>query len=949
MGTAADILRFLADLAPRSGGVTFDVTTAYGPFVWLGVRVRPGWIAADLEHELQGASIPATVGARRLAGLDAMHRHERLLRIGWVFLAGSADIDGERRRLCLPLASRPVRLVRMLRGFMLAAAGDLELTPLVTDPAAVARLEPVQFGGGALDGARVTAALLRRLTELQRWIRESVASAGLAVDEVLVPREDPRRHRERAGLVAVVGAGLYAARDVAAVDVGTTLRAWARLPGLDETAFGAVTGTAPDAHDDSDAAEGDMPLPPSPLPVSEPQQQVLHRTRTAPVTVVSGAPGNGKSHAVVAAAIDAVASGRSVLIATQTQHAGDVLSDLLGRYPGPVPVTFGSSERRSDIAARLSAGLPPEPSRREIHESEHAVERAAQQVRSVEAVIRDLLTSEQLAADAERLEPTIPAVAHLAPGLFDPATDLGAARDLLDRTERSAPRLLGRWRRARAERRLRRIARADPSLEVGRLRLAVDAARARRARMDLEARGGTTIGALWDELDRVDRSLADAAGTAIDLRARRISTRGRRAVAELANALRAGRGRRREVLQRMDGHHLTRALPLWIGTLRDVEDLLPRAPGVFDLVILDEASQIDQHRAAGALLRARSAIVAGDPQQLRHVSFVADLDVAAALDEHGLSAFGDRLDVRRTSAFDLAASAAPVIWLDEHYRSVPHLIGFSARRFYVDPIRPVTSHPRNEALDAIDVVRVEGVRDDDGVNRTELQEVEAIVAGLHDDGVTSVGVVTPFRAHADALEERLLERFDLDGIERLGLRAGTVHAFQGNERDVVVVSLAVGPDEPPATRRFVEDPHLFNVMITRARLRLIVVTSIPREGRGLLHEYLRYSEGAPSPPRDRRLDDPWTHALRDRLRGSATTVRAGYPVGRWVVDLVVGDGGAAVGVETRVHPAGVAAHIERHRTLTRFGWELTDAFPTRFAGDPASAAIALTTAARREQ
>jgi hypothetical protein len=54
----------------------------------------------------------------------------------------------------------------------------------------------------------------------------------------------------------------------------------------------------------------------------------------APVTVVSGPPGNGKSHAVVAAALDVVDRGGSVLLATQSAHAASVLAELLSRYPG---------------------------------------------------------------------------------------------------------------------------------------------------------------------------------------------------------------------------------------------------------------------------------------------------------------------------------------------------------------------------------------------------------------------------------------------------------------------------------------------------------------------------------------------------------------------------------------------------------------------------------------
>ncbi len=94
--------------------------------------------------------------------------------------------------------------------------------------------------------------------------------------------------------------------------------------------------------------------------------------------------------------------------------------------------------------------------------------------------------------------------------------------------------------------------------------------------------------------------------------------------------------------------------------------------------------------------------------------------------------------------------------------------------------------------------------------------------------MTDIGVIGPFRSQPDAVEAMLLETYPIEEIERLGLTVGTVHAFQGSERDVVVASLALGSEESAASRRFLEDPNLFSVLVTRARQRMIVVTSLPR-------------------------------------------------------------------------------------------------------------------------
>jgi len=432
----------------------------------------------------------------------------------------------------------------------------------------------------------------------------------------------------------------------------------------------------------------------------------------------------------------------------------------------------------------------------------------------------------------------------------------------------------------------------------------------------------------------------------------------RRSASALAAALRAGRNRRREMLAALDGRALVRALPLWVGTVTDVEDLLPPTPGLFDLVVLDEAAHIDQIRSAPVLARARRALVVGDPRQLRFVSFVSDVDVSTALERHGLTAAADRLDVRRQSAFDLAAGAAPVTWLGEHFRSAPHLIEFSAERFYGGRIALVTRHPRTEQLDAIDVVRVDGTVED-GVNHAEVAAVVDIVrhlaatdaAGGRAAHPASIGVVTPFRAQADALEAALLAAFPAEEIERMGLRSGTVHVFQGSEADIVVASLGLVDDDSPARGRFVADPNLFNVLVTRARRRMVVVTSLT-SAQGVVGEYLAHAErppasaASPAFPPATSPDADWRVRLGAELRRAGLVVRMDYPVGSWHVDLCVGDGDAAIGLICRVHPDGVDAHLERQDTLRRAGWRLMDAFASRWADDPVRAALDIASALR---
>ncbi|GAA3453170.1 DEAD/DEAH box helicase [Dactylosporangium matsuzakiense] len=869
------VLAALADLAPAGRDRVLDVAKGAPAPLRL----------SDPER------VPAGKAAQRLAALDSLHREERILRRGWAWLTGTAEVDGAARTVRLPLLYEPVRLEgsgSRLRGYRVTPAGDLEVTPLITDRELAAALE-------AAPGVATTPWLTAIGTTA--WIETAAGAAGFK------PGED---------LLAEAVAALYVARDVASPGLRDTLRAWSARTGLEATALARVYGESA-----AESAGDDEPVH-SPLPLNPAQRDVVRRVRREPVVVVSGPPGNGKSHAVVAAALDTVDRGGSVLVATQAAHAAEVLAGLLRRFPGAEPVLFGDAERRDRFALELTSGRGEGVAGRRLAERRSAVRAAAAAVEQLEASIGAALDLERTAARMAVWEPLLAGLRAEAPLVFRDDFAVRRAERLLH------SRFLREWR-------IQRLA----GVGSARLPALLDALAADRAAATLAVGGGTDLAAVWPALLDADARLREAAGAAMHDAAAAADRWGRAArgsAAELGAALRAGRNRRREALAALDGPALVRALPLWVGTVADVEDLLPPTPGLFDLVILDEAAHIDQIRAAPVLARAKRALVAGDPSQLRFVSFVADVDVAATLARHGLP---DRIDVRRSSAFDVAVGAAPVTWLGEHYRCPPHLIAFAARRFYDGRLTLMTRTPAAERADAIDVVRVSGAVVADGVNRAEVDAVLDTVRRLAAAGRTGIGIVTPFRPQADAIEAALLAALPADEIERLRLRSGTVHAFQGGEADTVIVSLGLVDGDTRARQRFVAEPNLFNVMTTRARRHLVVVTSLSGGGTGLIADFLAHADAPASPASPAAAPVPWAARLAAELTAAGRDVHAGYRVGDWIVDLVV-DG---VGYLCAPHPDGNRAHLERQRALLRAGWTLREAFPSRWAGDAVRAAL----------
>ena len=396
------------------------------------------------------------------------------------------------------------------------------------------------------------------------------------------------------------------------------------------------------------------------------------------MTVVSGPPGTGKTHTAAAIAIDLVLHGSSVLVAAHSDHAIDAIVEMLSRHPSPRYLRFGSKRDRTSVADALSAGLPAHiPSA--VAEVTRNLDAASTGVRDTEVLLRRRIEVE------EQFELRLRSEARSTPSHLGEHDLVGAER-LVARYEGIAG-LLSRSRAERVVRRLQKVVGTHEDIDA-----LMALVRARRSELDadrLVEGGGSSFVSNFSDLEDAEAGLRRSTEALVGL-ARRASREARTSVAILATALRAGRGSRRRMLRDLGVEGLVEVLPLWLGTLEEVDDTLPTVAGLFDVVIFDEASQINQVRALSALARAKRCVVVGDPKQLRHISFVSDSQVESALTFAGLDKTDPLVHVRRNSLFDVAAAAAPVVVLTEHFRSLPHLIEFSNQRFYEGRLRLMT-------------------------------------------------------------------------------------------------------------------------------------------------------------------------------------------------------------------------------------------------------------------
>jgi superfamily I DNA and/or RNA helicase len=166
--------------------------------------------------------------------------------------------------------------------------------------------------------------------------------------------------------------------------------------------------------------------------------------------------------------------------------------------------------------------------------------------------------------------------------------------------------------------------------------------------------------------------------------------------------------------------------------------------------------------------------------------------------------------------------------LRQHFRSHPDIIGFSNREIYGGQLVVRTPAERLLSGRAFEWRDCAGSweRNSAGRSLRKPDEAEAVLDELERQWMElrplarTIGVVTPFRAQVDLLRDRIGERLpDFVG----NVTIDTAFGFQGDERDVMIFTVAISPDLPAFSMRFAGDRHLVNVAVTRARSRLIIL------------------------------------------------------------------------------------------------------------------------------
>ncbi|MBS0198092.1 MAG: hypothetical protein JSR77_15165 [Planctomycetes bacterium] len=472
----------------------------------------------------------------------------------------------------------------------------------------------------------------------------------------------------------------------------------------------------------------------------------------------------------------------------------------------------------------------------------------------------------------------------------------------------------------------------------------------------------------------------------------------------------------REAVRLSLGQGLLALRPVWLTNPAAAAQVFPLDAGLFDVVIFDEASQCPIEQALPVVCRGKTVIVAGDEKQLPPTGFFSpdstgtedDDEDESPASELAVDAAQAKVITRHvTEAEDLLAAAVaslPHDYLSVHYRSEnPALIEFSNRAFYNGLLEsPPATVPIGVSASPISFIRVGGVYERGAGKRVNREEAKRVVTEtrqllLNDPRRPTIGIVTFNQPQRELIQDLLEEERQKDPAfaeaydaevnrcidnQDVGLFVKNLENVQGDERDIMVFSTTFGPDEK---QKFLRNfgpvgsqggERRLNVAVTRAKRRIIVVSSMPTNeistalqgtdgaGAGItpsgyLQLYLAYAEAVSSG------QVAQMKRVLDRMRGTLVAAPTGggpesileeeimsalIDMG-YKVDSQIGVGGFRIDLAIR-HPAhdrgyvlgvecdGAAYHSDRSARLRdvwrqsilqdRYGWRIYRVWSTRW-------------------
>lgn len=231
----------------------------------------------------------------------------------------------------------------------------------------------------------------------------------------------------------------------------------------------------------------------------------------------------------------------------------------------------------------------------------------------------------------------------------------------------------------------------------------------------------------------------------------------------------------------------------------------------FDYAIMDEASQVDIPTGALALSNAKHAVIVGDSKQLPNVITDEDRKIADAIfKSFELPQGYNFAENSFLSSLCKVIPNAPRTLLREHYRCHPKIINFCNQKFYNGNLVIMTKDCGESNV--LSVIKTSiGNHSREHMNQRQIDILTTEVLPKIESVPGSIGIIAPYNNQVNEIKRQLPDN---------GITTATVHKFQGREKDTIIMTTV---DDKISD--FTDDPYLLNVAISRAKKRLILITS----------------------------------------------------------------------------------------------------------------------------
>lgn len=667
----------------------------------------------------------------------------------------------------------------------------------------------------------------------------------------------------------------------------------------------------------------------TPLSLSDSQENVIKSLENNTFVAVYGPPGTGKSQTIVNLVSHLIANGKTVLVASRMDKAVDVVAERLNELGAPfLALRAGRINYQKQLSFQLQDLLSNKVDLDSDYENAIFVDvkdmkDLLNNIKILENKSENIIKLEQkwqeLFAQKEVQERSLGQMQFIKDVLKK--SEIEQVYDLIKQIEKKLEKTgffasVANYTNKNKLKKLLKLNDFSESYQtIGRLKEELDISKLscemRLIESEIQKLGN--LHAMAEQIRMLKRKQRTLAVEILKGKRRealkgllRDQTKRQRLIVHTKSLVERKKNLQNRLLEGEDFKPLLEAFPCWCVTTYAISGSLPMKPGLFDVAIIDEASQCDIASCFPILFRAKRAVVVGDDKQLPHLSFLEKAKEQSFLSQYAIP---DKYQLmwrfRTNSMFDLANyySMNPVL-LDEHFRSLPPVINFSNQEFYGDRMRIMRRN--NNAVKALELIHVQDGKVDFDATRN-LPEVEAVVAKLQEliiederknpDNPTSIGIISPFRAQVDQLKTAASRVLSDYMIKKHKIEIGTAHTFQGDEKDIMIISWAYAPNSFSQSLTFLQKPNLFNVAITRARYRMInFISKDPKDlPDGLLRSYLNYVSEYEAKQKllaNNEIDENFyknnfEREVAQTIRELGHDVQAGIEIAGFSVDLLV--------------------------------------------------------------